>query len=288
MDWSNKVVLITGASSGIGRGLALELARRGAKLGLLARGVAAQKAAMAVVGGRRATDRPVAVEPSPRLMEVVDEIRREIDSESKTGSQRTMALAADVRDAKSVRAAADRLRDEFGRIDVLIANAGIGATTDATELDPEEVAKVLSVNVIGAVNSVAAVLPEMVERGSGQLVAISSLSAYRGLRKSAAYCASKASLSAFFESVRIDLIGSGIDVSIIHPGFIKTPLTAGRKAKMPFLMELDYAVEKIIQAIEKRKKSYAFPWQLATIVRASMIMPNFMYDWISGRNSFRE
>ena len=288
MDWSNKVVLITGASSGIGRGLALELARRGAKLGLLARGVTAQKAATAVVGGRRATDRPVAVDPSPRLLEVVDEIRRETDSGNKTDSQRTMALAADVRDAKSVRAAAHRLRDEFGRIDVLIANAGIGSTTDAAELDPEEVARVLSVNVMGAVNSVAAVLPEMIERGSGQLVALSSLSAYRGLRKSAAYCASKASLSAFFESVRIDLIGSGIDVTIIHPGFIKTPLTAGRKAKMPFLMELDYAVEKIIRTIEKRKKSYAFPWQLATIVRAGMIMPNFMYDWISRRSSFRE
>jgi short-subunit dehydrogenase len=95
-------------------------------------------------------------------------------------------------------------------------------------------------------------------------------------------------VSAFFESVRIDLIGSGVDVTIIHPGFIKTPLTAGRKAKMPFLMELDTAVNKILRAIEKRKKSYAFPWQLATIVRAGMVMPNFMYDWISSRNSFRE
>ena len=286
MDWSNKVVLITGASSGIGRGLALELARRGANLGLLARGV--ESSQLAAVAGSAALLSRTAMEPSPRLLEVVDQIRRETDSGSKAGSQRTMALAADVRDAKSVRTAADRLRDEFGRIDVLIANAGIGATTDATELDPQEVARVLNVNVMGAVNSVAAVLPEMVERGSGQLVALSSLSAYRGLRKSAAYCASKASLSAFFESVRIDLIGSGIDVTIIHPGFIKTPLTAGRKAKMPFLMELDYAVGKMIRAIEKRKKSYAFPWQLATIVRAGMIMPNFMYDWISRRSSFRE
>jgi short-subunit dehydrogenase len=193
-----------------------------------------------------------------------------------------------VRDATAVKAAADRLREEFGKIDVLIANAGMGATTDATELVPEDVAKLLSVNVMGAVNSVAAVLPEMVQRGSGQLVAISSLSAYRGLRKSAAYCASKASLSAFFESVRIDLIGRGVDVTIIHPGFIKTPLTAGRQAEMPYLMELDFAVGKIIGAIEKRKKSYAFPWQLATIVRAGMIMPNFMYDWIAVRNSFRE
>ena len=286
MDWSNKVVLITGASSGIGRGLALELARRGARLGLMARGVPAQKAATAAVGERRPGDPPAVIEPSPRLLEVIQQISQE--AQTRTGEKIAIALPADVRDAGSVQAAADKLVQQFGKIDVLIANAGIGATTPATELDPAAVAGVLEVNVLGAVNSVAAVLPEMVRRGSGQLVAISSLSAYRGLPKSAAYCSSKAALSSFFESVRIDLIGRGVDVTIIHPGFIKTPLTAGRKNKMPFLMELDAAIKKIIWAIEQRKKSYAFPWQLASIVRAAMVMPNFMYDWISARNSFRE
>jgi NAD(P)-dependent dehydrogenase (short-subunit alcohol dehydrogenase family) len=291
MDWSNKVVLITGASSGIGRGLALELARRGAKLGLLARGVDTVQAAAAAAGaGARSSSNVSSIRTAPhsRLQEVVSEIESARNGKSASGAVQALELPADVRDANAVRAAADRLRKEFGRIDVMIANAGMAATTDAAELVPEDVAKLLSVNVIGAVNSVAAVLPEMIKLGSGQLVAISSLSAYRGLRKSAAYCASKASLSAFFESVRIDLIGSGVDVTIIHPGFIKTPLTAGRQAKMPYLMEVDYAVKKMIHAIEKRKKSYAFPWQLATIVRASMLMPTFMYDRIARGNSFRE
>jgi short-subunit dehydrogenase len=201
---------------------------------------------------------------------------------------RALPLPADVTEAESVRAAAERLRAEFGPIDVLVANAGVGITVDAAELDPKDVASVFSVNVIGAANSVAAVVPEMVARGSGQLVVISSLAAYRGLPKSAAYCSSKAAVSSFFESLRLDLEPRGIAVTIIHPGFIKTPLTAGRHAEMPFLMELDAGVEKILGAIEKRKKSYAFPWQLATIVRAGMFMPNFMYDWISRRNSFRE
>jgi NAD(P)-dependent dehydrogenase (short-subunit alcohol dehydrogenase family) len=281
MDWPEKVVLITGASSGIGRGLAIELARRGAKLGLLARGVATDQAAE--VKDRLAGDRHLS-EPSPRLLEVVAEIKQKTQADP----DKILVLPADVRDPGSVRAAADRLQQEFGKIDVLVANAGIGATADATELDPAAVANVLSVNVLGAVNSVAAVLPEMVRRGAGQLVAISSLAAYRGLRKSAAYSSSKAAVSAFFESVRIDLIGTGVEVTIIHPGFIKTPLTAGRKSNMPFLMELDPAIDKIIWAIEKRKKSYACPWQLATLVRAGMLMPNFMYDWISTRNSFRE
>jgi short-subunit dehydrogenase len=142
--------------------------------------------------------------------------------------------------------------------------------------------------VLGAVNSVAAVMPEMVERKRGQLVAISSLAGYRGLPKSAAYCASKAALSSFFESLRIDLRNTGVTVSVIYPGFIKTPLTAGRSARMPYLMELDDAVKKIVNAIEKGKRSYAFPWQLATIVRSSLVMPAAVYDWIAGRNSFRE
>ena len=137
-------------------------------------------------------------------------------------------------------------------------------------------------------NSVTAVAPEMGARGQGRLVAISSLAAYRGLPKSAAYCASKAALTAYFESVRIDLRNTGVGVTIIYPGFIKTAITRGRAAKMPYLMELDDAVKKIVSAIEKEKKTYAFPWQLATIVRSGLIMPTGMYDWIAGRNSYRE
>jgi NAD(P)-dependent dehydrogenase (short-subunit alcohol dehydrogenase family) len=276
MDWTDRVVLITGASSGIGRSLALELARRGAKLGLLARGVASPEDSSLAPDSTRPA-------PSPRLQAIADEIEREAGHKGAV-----VMLPADVRDHRAVRAAADELRKQFGHIDVLIANAGITAVTDAAELDPEQFANVLDVNLLGAVNSVAAVLPEMIERGSGQLVAISSLAAYRGHRKAAAYSASKASLSSFFESVRIDLIGRGVDVTIIHPGFIKTPLTAGRKAWLPFIMEADRAAIKIINAIEKRKKSYAFPWQLATYVRAGMIMPSFLYDRLSNRESFKE
>jgi short-subunit dehydrogenase len=253
--WTNKVVMITGASSGIGRGIALEVAARGANLGLLARR---------------------------------DDLLNEVVAEAEARNVKAVAASADVRDAAAVRAAADRFRNELGPIDILIANAGIGTADHAVQLKPEHAATVIGINVLGAVNSVAAVAAEMVARGQGRLVAISSLAAYRGVAKSAAYCASKAAVSSYFESVRIDLRHSGVGVTIIHPGFIKTDLTAGREAKMPYLMELDDAVKKIVWAIEKEKTTYAFPWQLATIVRAGLLMPTAMYDWIAARNSFRE
>lgn len=251
-DWPNKVVMITGASSGIGRGLALQLAKRGARLGLVA-----------------------------RRKDLLDEIVAEIPDKA-------MPLVADVQDAAAMKNAAAALEKTYGPIDVLIANAGIGGTSDPINLDAAEVARTFNVNVVGAASSVAAVVPGMVARGAGHLVAISSLAAYRGIPKSASYGASKAALSLFFESLRLDLKPKGIDVSIIHPGFIKTPLTAGREANMPFLMELDYAVGKILGAIERKRKTYAFPWQLASIVRLGMVMPTALYDRIAARSSFRE
>lgn len=247
--------MITGASAGIGKALALEIGARGARLGLLARR---------------------------------EDVLNDFVAELKRKNIPAVAASADVRDAKAVRAAADRFRAELGPIDVMIANAGIGTSKHAAQLQPEQVAEVININAVGASNSVAAVLPEMVERNSGQLVAIASLAGYRGLAKSAAYCASKAAMSSFFESLRIDLRRTNVNVTVIYPGFIKTELTAGRVKKMPYLMELDTAIEKILMAIEKGKKSYAFPWQLATIVRSCSILPATMYDWIAERNSFRE
>src|SRR5260370_37465470 len=197
--WQDKVVLITGASSGIGRALALELARRGAAVGLLA-----------------------------RREDLLQEVVREIEAHGGKAS----ALPADVTDANAVRSAVGALRNEFGPIDLLIANAGVGATTAAGKLEPEGVAKVFSVNVMGVVNSVTAVIPQMTERGHGQLAVISSLAAYRGLPKSAAYSPSKAALSSLFESLPPDLPPQRINATIIHPRFFQSPPTAGPHANL--------------------------------------------------------
>ncbi|HVF47667.1 MAG TPA: SDR family NAD(P)-dependent oxidoreductase [Pyrinomonadaceae bacterium] len=256
MKWSGKTVFLTGASSGIGEALSLALANRGATLALLAR--------------------------REELLVVL------ADKCESTGATARI-FPCDVIDATAVHAAAARFRAEFGHIDIMVANAGVGGNDDPTQsYEPAAVQRVVHINLLGAVNAVHAVVPDMIERRSGQLVAISSLAGFRGLPKSAAYSASKAGMTAFFESVRLDVARHNIDVTIIQPGFIRTPLTEKRTNKMPFLMELDDAIPHFVRAIEKKKKFAAFPWQLATIVRAGKLMPSWLYDRVAGRARYRE
>ncbi|MEQ1605596.1 MAG: SDR family NAD(P)-dependent oxidoreductase [Pyrinomonadaceae bacterium] len=256
MNWRNKTILLTGASSGIGEALSIALAKKGAILGLVARR---------------------------------DELLGDLAARCEAIGGTAMALPCDVVDPEAVQSSADRFRDAYGHIDIMIANAGIGGNDPLTRAyDPASVKKLIDINLLGAVNSIHAVIPQMIERGSGQLVAISSLAGVRGLPKSAAYSASKAGMTAFFESVRLDHAKSGLDVTIIHPGFIKTPLTSGRSNKMPFILELEDAIPYLISAIEKKKKFAAFPFLLALIVKLGKIMPAWLYDNVAGKARFRE
>ena len=189
--WRDKVIFLTGASSGIGEGLAIELSKRGAILGLLARR---------------------------------ESLLRDLVAKCERHGTAAREFPCDITDEIAVADAAQKLRNEFGKIDILIANAGIGGKPNNTkDLKPADFRRVIDTNLVGAVNSVSAVLPQMVESGSGQLVAISSLAGFRGLPNSAAYSASKAGMTAFFESTRLDVQDKGVAVTIIQPGFIKTP-----------------------------------------------------------------
>lgn len=248
--------MLTGASSGIGEALAIVMANRGAILGLIA-----------------------------RREDLLNNLKQKIEQNGGTARY----FVCDVTDKDKLFEAAESLRNEFGKIDIMIANAGIGGNNKETRnLEADAVAKVININLIGAVNSVAAVLPPMLEKKSGQLVAISSLAGIRGLPKSAAYSASKAGMTAFFESVRLDVQNKGVAVTIIQPGFIRTPLTSGRANKMPFLMELEDSVPLFLDTIENQKKFAAFPWQLAAFVRLGRFFPAWLYDKIAGRAKYRE
>lgn len=255
MEWKGTTVFITGASTGIGEGLSLALAKKGAVLGLFARR---------------------------------GDLLESLSSKCAEFGGTARVFAGDVTDESAVNDAVSKFRDEFGKIDILIANAGIGGSRHSKDLVVDDVRRVMEVNFMGSVNAVAAVLPKMIERGAGHLVAISSLAGFRGLPRSASYSASKGAMTNFFESVRLDTAELGIDVTIIQPGFIKTPLTSGRENKMPFLMELDDAIPYFIDAIERKKRFSAFPWQLASFVRLGRIFPGWLYDKIATKRNYRE
>ncbi len=239
------VTFLTGASSGLGWALAPLIAKEGHAVALVA----------------RRTD---------RLEELAGRIQ--------AAGGRALAITADVGDRQAVHAAVQRASKALGPIDRLIANAGVGEPTPAEGFDATQVEWILRVNLLGVAYCVEAILPGMLERGAGHLVAVSSLAGYRGLPGSAAYCASKAGLTAMMESLRIELKPRNIAVTTLCPGFVKTAMTERNAHPMPFLLDLEDAARRMHRAIVKRKTQHAFPWPLAFTVRAGRAVPNALYD----------
>jgi short-subunit dehydrogenase len=246
------VTFLTGASSGIGRALAPLLASDGHAVALAARREAPLKELAKQIGDAGGAALPV---------------------------------TCDVGNRDAVLDAVKEVEAKLGPVVRLVANAGIGRHLPAKKLDGKWVERIVRTNLLGAAYCVEACLPGMLERGEGHLVAVSSLAAYRGLPANAAYCASKAGLSAFFESLRVELRPKGISVTIISPGFVKTPLTEANPAPMPFMVELDDAVAQMHRAISRKTASYAFPWQLALPMRTARFLPAGLYDRIAGGRS---
>lgn len=240
-----RTALITGASSGLGRGLALWYARRGVRVYAAAR--------------RRA-----------ELDSLADEAR------AANGLIEPVEL--DVAQADATLARIREIDAASGGLDLVVANAGYGRETFGTRLKWDTVRQVIDVNVTGAAATLSAVLPQMVERKRGHLVGVASLAAFRGLPGNAAYSGSKAFLSIFCESLRVDLKGSGVNVTCIYPGFVRTDMTSRNKHPMPFLLEPDEAVKLMARAIARRQAQYAFPWQMAGIMGVVKRLPNPVFD----------
>jgi short-subunit dehydrogenase len=243
---AGKVAVVTGASSGIGWALARELAAHGCRVGLTAR----REGPLAELAGHvRAAGGTVAV------------------------------ARADVGCRDQVEAAVASLRDRLGPIDLMIANAGVGKPTLLDPVNVADVEDMLRVNVLGVVYSFAAVLPGMLARRSGHLVAVSSLAGYRALPGESAYCASKAAVNAYLDGLRIHLRGTGVRVTTVCPGFVKTPMTAANTFGMPGLLEADDAARRIVRAVRAGKKVYNFPWRVHLLVKLSRWAP----DWLMSR-----
>lgn len=189
------------------------------------------------------------------------------------------AVDCDVTDRHSVHDAVRQCEQALGPITRLVANAGIGGPTPAVGFDMDRAEQIVRTNLLGAMYCIDAVLPGMLQRGSGHIVGIGSLAGFRGVPGSGVYCASKAALIALLETFRIELRPRGIFVTTICPGFVKTPLTENRKAKMPFLMELDDAARSIHSAIQRKKRLHTFPFPLAVLVKFGRLLPPAVYDW---------
>ena len=160
---------------------------------------------------------------------------------------------------------------------------GIGKATSALDFKAEDVAAQIEVNLIGVANSVDAVLAGMIQRRRGHLAVLSSLASYRGLPMMAGYCASKAGVSALFDTLRVELTPLGIAVTTICPGWIRTPLTTNIDVPQPYMMEVDNAVAHMVKALRQRKPYIAFPPRAAWQVRFLRWLPCGLSDWLVRR-----
>jgi short-subunit dehydrogenase len=246
MSFANQVAVITGASSGIGWSLAKVLAGQQCRVGLVAR-------------------------RQDRLEALAAEIRAQ-------GGTAALA-AADVADRAETLRAIHSVRDQLGPVDLLVANAGVGAPTLLDPMNVPQIETMFRVNLFGVVYSIEAVLPEMLKRRRGHLAAVSSLAAYKGLPGESAYCASKAAVNTYMEGLRIQLRSHNIAVTTVCPGFVKTPMTDVNTFKMPWLMGADEAARRIAKALRRRKKVFNFPWQTTLLLKFAGWAP----DWLINR-----
>jgi short-subunit dehydrogenase len=251
MTLRGKVAIVTGAASGMGRALCHELAREEVRLGLIDRDA---------VG--------------------LSSLAERLQASGAT----CVAATADVSDRQAVRAAVCDLTAELGSVDLLVACAGITGATLVDDLAVEQTEQMLRVNLLGVVYVIEAVLPDMLARGSGQIVALSSLAGCRGMPFSAAYSASKAALMAYLESLRPPLRRRGIAVTTVLPGFVRTPLMTNAPVQPRMaMMEPEAAAQHILRAIRRRSRVYAFPWSTSMLLGVLRWLPPWLYDWCMAR-----
>jgi len=243
----NKVIWLTGASSGIGEALALELARCGSVLALTSRS-------------------------EDRLKSVVDNIR--------SIGGKAFAFPADVTKQEELTAAVKNINENIGDIDILVANAGTHIFTVPEAFDSKEYLGLLDINFGGMLRSIEAVLGKMYAKQNGHIVVVASMAGFRGVPRAGAYGASKAAMIHFMESIRFHLVRKGIKVTIVNPGFVKTPLTDKNDFYMPFLVSAEYSARIIVKGIEKNKKQIDFPWPFNWMLHFMRVCPYFLYEFI--------
>ncbi|MGJ7535163.1 MULTISPECIES: SDR family oxidoreductase [unclassified Variovorax] len=243
---TSPLVFITGASSGIGQALAASFYDAGYRLALVAR----------------------------RTGEI-----EAWASARQLSADRYRIYSADVAQTDSIVAAGNACIAQQGLPDVVIANAGISVGIDTAERsDLDVLAQTFATNNVGLAATFHPFVQAMVQRGSGRLVGIGSVASIRGLPGHGAYCASKAGVVAYCESLRGELFNSGVKVVTLCPGYIDTPLTQGNRYGMPFLMKAEDFAAQALRAIEAGTSYRVIPWQMGVIAKIMRMLPNAVLD----------
>ncbi len=236
-----RIAWITGGGTGIGRELALRLAARGWTV---------------AVSGRR---------------------REPLDTVADEGGGHIHAFPLDVTDTAATARCAAAIAATLGPIDLAFLNAGKFEPFKSSEFSTAPFEEMMKVNFLGVVNGIAAVLPAMRARGSGHVAIVASVAGYSGLPLAAPYAATKAALINLAESLRFDFDRMGLELSIVNPGFVRTPLTAPNRFPMPFLMDADDAAVIIERGLKRGRYEIAFPLPFVLMLKFFRILPYRLY-----------
>ena len=234
-------IWITGASSGIGKALALKFAKEGWQVAVSAR-------------------------------------RESLLKELNNINQNIFSFPLDVTDSSNTKKVFDTILNELKSIDICVFCTGIHDPKSEKKLNLEKIRKIMEVNFFGIINSINAVYDYFREKKSGHISMVSSVAGYRGLPAAGAYCASKSALSSFAESLYFDMKRFNVRVSLINPGFIKTPMTDQNDFKMPMIKSPEFAAEQIYIGLTKKKSfEIHFPKSLTYMMKFIKILPNWIY-----------
>ena len=236
-----KTIWITGASSGIGKALAIKFSKEGWQVAASAR--------------------------RENLLE-------ELVSENKN----IFSFPLDVTDKDQCKLAFDKINNKFNDIDICVFSTGTWDPKKEKEIDVEQIEKVIKVNFFGTLNCIKSVEEYFKNKKNGHISIVSSIAGYRGLPNSTGYGPSKSALNNLTESLYFDFKRYGVRVSLISPGFIKTPMTDKNNFKMPFLKTPEYAADKIYDGLLNSKKfEIDFPKQLTILLKLFKVLPNQLY-----------
>ena len=244
---NDKVIWITGASTGIGKSLAIKFSKNGWKVAI-----------------------------SARRAEILDDISRQ--------NENIFPFPLDVTNKEECKKVFLEVKNKLQNIDICVFSTGTWDPKKEKDIDIDQIENVMKVNFFGTLNSIKSVEKYFKDSGKGHISIVSSIAGYRGLPNSTGYGPSKSALNNLSESLYFDFKKYGVRISLISPGFIKTPMTDKNDFKMPFLKTSEYAADKIYHGLVNTNVfEIHFPKQLTLILKFLKILPNWLYLKLVGK-----